>query len=161
MKIEYEVTEREEFSEYHQGVLAQMLIEQNKVQGDPKSKIDRCRTVCIAKVESIAVAIGAIKVKTASDFEAHKANVPELCAEFEWELGYLYTKRENGGKGIASNITRLLLDCYGDGNLMASTEVSKNPAMVNILERKGFKSFGNPWKSKIHGNYLGLFLKFK
>lgn len=44
---------------------------------------------------------------------------------------------------------------------MASTEVSANPRMVKILEKSGFRFFGRPWKSSIHDNYLGLFLKLK
>jgi hypothetical protein len=34
-----------------------------------------------------------------------------------------------------------------------------NPGMVRILERNGFRAFGKPWKSGIHGNMLGLFLR--
>jgi len=44
---------------------------------------------------------------------------------------------------------------------MASTEITANPAMVRILEKQGFRLFGKPWKSDIHGNYLGLFLRFE
>ena len=30
-----------------------------------------------------------------------------------------------------------------------------------FLEKNGFRHYGNPWKSNIHENYLGLFLKYK
>lgn len=43
---------------------------------------------------------------------------------------------------------------------MASTEIAANPGMVKILEKHGFRQFGKPWKSSLHKNYLGLFLKF-
>jgi len=35
------------------------------------------------------------------------------------------------GKGIASQITKLLISDFGNGNLMASTELSANPSMVS------------------------------
>lgn len=53
-----------------------------------------------------------------------------------------------------------LLETFGKGNLMASTEVTDNPAMVSILEQLGFQRRGKSWKSNIHGNELGLFLKY-
>jgi len=43
---------------------------------------------------------------------------------------------------------------------MATTEISNNPGMVAILNKNGFKQYCKPWKSSIHKNYLGLFLKF-
>ena len=111
--------------------------------------------------DGAAVAIGGIKKKTDSDFSEGKAGVPDLAEAFDWELGYLYTEAEQCGRGIASTITRLLVDAYGHGNLMASTEIAANPAMVRILEKLGFRLYGKPWKSSIHDNYLGLFLKFQ
>jgi len=44
---------------------------------------------------------------------------------------------------------------------MASTEISANPRMVGILEKNGFRHYGKPWKSSLHDNFLGLFLKYK
>ena len=85
--------------------------------------------------------------------------MPELIGEFEWELGYLYTDKDYGGRGIASAITKSLINSYGDGNLMASTEITANPGMVKILESNGFRKFGKSWKSNIHANFIGLFLK--
>tara|TARA_R110002050_G_scaffold167946_2_gene299014 strand:- start:7219 stop:7395 length:177 start_codon:yes stop_codon:yes gene_type:complete len=57
-------------------------------------------------------------------------------------------------------MVRLLINEYGNENLMASTEINTNPAMVKILEKNGFRHYGKPWKSNIHNSYLGLFLKF-
>lgn len=138
-----------------------MLRKQGKVKGDLATKADRCKLVCIAKVDGTVIATGGIKPKTASDFTSEKAGVPDLSSEFEWELGYLYTERDYSGRGIGSNVTRLLVEAYGKGNLMASTEITANPAMVRILEKQGFRLFGKPWKSGIHANYLGLFLRFE
>lgn len=161
MKIEYEIIQKTEFDDSHRNLFAEMLRKQGKVQGDLKAKVDRCKLICIAKVEDKVVSIGAIKQKTQSDFTNDKAGVPDLTSEFEWELGYLYTDEDYRGRGIASTITRLLIDGYGEGNIMASTEIMANPGMVKILKNHGFLLFGKPWKSDIHDNYLGLFLKLK
>jgi RimJ/RimL family protein N-acetyltransferase len=87
--------------------------------------------------------------------------MPDLSNEFDWELGYLFTDSEYTERGIASNVARLLIETYGQGNLMASTEIAANPAMVRIVESHGFRLFGKPWTSGIQGKYLGLFLKFE
>jgi RimJ/RimL family protein N-acetyltransferase len=161
MKIEYEIISQNEFVDSLRTVFADMLRRQGKVQGDLDTKADRCKLICTAKVDGKVIAIGGIKQKTASDFENNKAGLPGLSDDFEWELGYLCTDSGYSGRGIASCVTRLLIDAYGKGNLMATTEITANPAMVKILEKQGFRLFGKPWKSKIHGNYLGLFLKFE
>lgn len=162
MKIEYEIIRKEELNDNIRTIFAEALNKQGKVMkyGLDK-KADRCKVLCIVKINEDIAGIGAIKEKTKSDFSKEKASVPELSDNFEWELGYFYTDPKYYGKGIATNITRSLIDAYGSGNLMASTEISANPAMVKILEKFGFRLFGNPWKSSIHENYLGLFLKFK
>lgn len=142
-------------------ILAEMLREQGKVKRPSENKTDRCHLLCIATIDDHPVAIGAVKQKTRADFSAEKADLPELASEFEWELGYLYTRRAYEGRGICSTIVRVLLDAYGDGPIMASTEISANPGMVKILERHGFRLFGKPWKSNMHDNFLGLFLRLR
>jgi len=161
MKIEYEIIQHEQFDTSIRDEFATLLKKQGKVQGDPSTKADRCKLIGIARVDGTAVAIGGIKRKTDSAFSNEKAGIPDLREAFDWELGYLYTKEDQCGRGIASTITRLLVDAYGPGNLMASTEIAANPAMVRILEKLGFRHVGKPWKSGIHDNYLGLFLKFQ
>ena len=161
MEIKYQTVERKDFKKNHREILASMLKQQGKVQGDFNKKIDRCRFLCMATADNNVAAVGAIKEKTPSDFSAEKAGLPELSNEFNWELGYFYTKEEYAGKGMASMIAKLLLEKYGKDNLMASTEITANPAMVSILQKNGFRLYGKPWKSGIHENDLGLFLKFK
>jgi ribosomal protein S18 acetylase RimI-like enzyme len=161
VKIEYEISQHAEIDDSIRATFAEMLRKQGKVQGDLATKADRCKLVCIARVNGKVVAVGGIKQKTESDFTNDKAGVPALSSEFEWELGYLHTDRDYSGRGIGSNVTRLLVETYGKGNLMASTEITANPAMVRILEKQRFRLFGKPWKSGIHGNYLGLFLRFE
>jgi len=161
MKIEYEVIKKDAFKESHKKLFSSMLKKQGNVQGDLNSKIDRCELICIAKINGQDAAIGAIKQKTESSFTNIKAGIPDLSNDFEWELGYLYTNKDYRGRGLASVIANTLVDKYGEKNLMSSTEISANLKMVKILENNGFRLFGKPWKSEIHENYLGLFLKFK
>ena len=135
MKIEFEITTKENFNEVHRTIFAKMLKEQGKVKGKLEEKANRCEIICIAKHDDTPVGIGAIKKKTKSDFSTTKANLPHLEKEFNWELGYLFTNKAHEGKGIASYIVKLLLQKYGNKNIMASTEISSNPGMVKILER--------------------------
>jgi len=161
VKIEYEIIQSKDVDESVSKIFDEMLRKQGKVGINPKNKANRCMLLCIVRSDGDVAAIAAIKKKTKSDFSDEKAGLPDLAGKFEWELGYFYTAEKYSGQGIASNAARLLLDSYGSGNLMASTEVSANPGMVKILERLGFRLFGKPWKSSNHENYLGLFLRFK
>jgi len=160
MKIVYHIINKNDLTEIHRTVFGTLLKEQNKVRGDLSTKAGRCKVICIVNKNDEPIAIGGIKTKTRSDFNPEKANLSELANDFEWELGYLYTKPAFGGQGIASNVVKLLLNECESTNLMASTEISKNPGMVKILERNGFRHFGKPWKSDIHANFLGLYLRF-
>lgn len=160
MNLTYQTINRSDLSDKQRKEFAFLLSEQNKVQGELSKKADRCKIICIVYNEDTPVACGGIKVKTWSDFSVNKAALVDLESKFEWELGYLYTKPSFGGLGIGSRVVKLLLTQFGSNNLMASTEISNNPGMVRILEMNGFKRFGKSWKSAIHGNDLGLFLRF-
>jgi GNAT superfamily N-acetyltransferase len=159
MTIEFKLLEKSEFTKEDGRLLAKMLREQGKVQGGLTTKIERCRFICVARIDGEPAAIGAIKQMTKSDFGSAKADLPRSADNFQWELGYLFTYPQREGKGLASQIVRMLLDAHGKEPIMASTEVSKNPGMVRILEKNGFKASGKQWKSAIHGNLLGLFLR--
>lgn len=161
MKIEYEIILKEILTDDIRNAFADMLKQQGKVQGDPQKKADRCKLICIARIGGEPVSIGAIKVKTNSDFSDKKSGLSDLSDDFEWELGYLYTDPKYTGKGLAKNVARMLVDEFRGSNLMASTEIAANPAMVSILKQLGFRLYGKPWKSAVHDNYLGLFLRFK
>ena len=160
MKIEYDLITKSHLTDEVRECFAAALKQQGKVQGNLLRKADRVKLLCIAKTDGKIAGIGAIKVKTESDFSIEKAGLSKQSSDFEWELGYMYTNPSYAGKGIAKNIARMLLDEFGQENLMASTEISANPAMVKILEQLGFRLYGNPWNSNIHNNYLGLFLRY-
>ena len=159
-KLEFNILNNEELTDNYRTIFGDLLVEQNKVQGDCYTKANRCKVICIVLTNAIPIAIGGIKPKTSNDFSPEKADIENLSDNFSWELGYLYTKPEYSGRGIASNVVRLLLLKHGKESIMASTEISKNPGMVRILTKNGFKQYGKPWKSVIHGNFLGLYLKF-
>lgn len=161
MKIEYEIILKDHLTDEVRKIFAGMLKQQGKVQGNMLEKADRCTFLCLARVDGSPASIGAIKVKTNSDFSDQKSGLSDLKRDFEWELGYLYTDPKYTGKGIAKNVARTLVDKFGGGNLMASTEIKANPAMVNILKQLGFRQYGKSWKSGIHDNELGLFLRYK
>ncbi|BCD98643.1 GNAT family N-acetyltransferase [Marinagarivorans cellulosilyticus] len=160
MGINYEIYSKENITDEIRHVFAELLKLQGKVQGDLLGKADRCNLLCVTKDNSKVIAIGAIKIKTASVFSNRKSGLPELANDFEWELGYMYTIPQEARKGIAKKVAQMLVETFGKGNLMASTEVTDNPAMVSILEQLGFQRRGKSWKSNIHGNELGLFLKY-
>ncbi len=160
MKITYEIIRRENLTNEHRKELGKALEKQNKVIGDKYQKADRCKLICFAKIGNKVVGTGGIKIKMELTFSEQKANLPELNEQFEWELGYLYTSERYRRKGIISQIVSHLIEKHGEGNLMATTEVKENPAMVKTLEKNGFLRNGSTWKSKIHGNDLGLYLKY-
>lgn len=161
MNPEYKIIDRHNLTNKDRKIFAELLKKQGKVEGNLLSKADRCKEICIAYVDDIPVAIGGIKKKTKTDFDKKKANLLELEKDFDWELGYIYTEKNFNGKGISSSIVKLLLQKNKNINLMASTEISENPAMVSILQKNGFSLKGKSWKSNIHENELGLFLKCK
>lgn len=161
MSIQFKIIEKEKLTDLNREMFTKMLKAQGKVRGDLSTKADRCKTICFAYYNGELAAIGAIKQKTQSDFTIHKADLSSLESQFDWELGYIYTDPNYESKGLARNVVATLIKSFGDGNLMASTEISKNPRMVHILESNSFKLYGKQWKSDIHENYLGLFLKFR
>lgn len=160
MTLKFEIIHNKDILAEHRSVFAELLKLQGKVKGDLLTKADRCKCICIVSIGDKPIAIGGIKPKTIEYFQKDKAELMNMEGSFEWELGYLFTDTNHSGKGIATNVSKLLLQEFGKNNIMASTEISANPCMVKILEKNGFRQYGKPWKSSIHENYLGLFLKF-
>jgi hypothetical protein len=159
-EIAYKIDEPKEFSEVERQAFLELLMLQGKVQNPTIARVDRCTLLCVCKVDNAIVSIGAIKPKTNSDFNSDKADLDEMRDEFAIELGYCFTLPDFTKRGMSSSIVRMLLGKVGDKNLMASTELSFDNPMVRILEKVGFKQYGKPWKSGIHGGPLGLYLRF-
>jgi hypothetical protein len=63
MKIEFEMVEKDQLEAKHRSLFSEMLKRQGKVQGDLSEKADRCKCICIAKVDGAVAAVGAIKRK--------------------------------------------------------------------------------------------------
>ena len=161
MVPEYKIIQKKDLSDDERNIFAELLAKQGKVEGELSEKADRCKVICIAYIANNPIAIGGIKEKTKSDFNEKKANLKDLEKDFDWELGYLFTDEEHTGKGISSKIVDLLIKENKDENLMATTEIESNPAMVRILMKNEFVRKGNSWKSNIHKDELGLFLRIK
>ena len=161
MKIDYVVLNQKEITPEIAQIFVNLLKQQGKVRNPTIEKIFRCRKLAYAKFGNEMVRIGAIKRKTSIDFNENKADLPKLRNNFTWELGYIYTMKYFEGNHIASEIVNRLLTGLENENLMASTEIEANPAMVNILEIRGFMRHGKSWKSILHKDQLGLFLRYK
>jgi hypothetical protein len=159
--VEYQIDIPTNFSAADKQTFLKLLIEQKKVVNPSITKIENCKLLCTCRADNMIVAIGAIKPKTAADFGKLKANLIHVKDEFEFELGYCYTKPKHTRKGYSSRIVQKLLESNGRSNLMASTELTLENSMKRILERNGFKHFGSTWKSVIHGGSLGLFLRYE
>lgn len=159
-EITYKIESPKNFSKEEKQVFLDLLIKQEKVQKPTIEKVNRCQLLCVCKVENQIVSIGAIKPKTNSDFNSDKADLNNMRSEFEIELGYCFTLPDFTRLGFSSMIAKMLLGKVGRENLMASTELHSDNSMIGILERAGFKQYGKPWKSGIHGGVLGLYLRF-
>lgn len=159
-EITYKIDNPKNFTEAERDTFLDLLKKQNKVSKPTKEKINRCKFICVCKVDGEIISIGAIKPKTNSDFDSNKADLDEFRNDFSLELGYCYTVPDHTGKGYSSAIVKLLLNKCKDINLMASTELRADNSMTLILEKNSFKQYGKPWESSIHNGALGLFLKF-
>lgn len=156
----YKLDDPKGFSEEEKQSFLNLLRLQGKMKNPIIEKVNRCRLLCICKVDSLVVSIGAIKPKTNSDFNVEKADLDKMRDEFQIELGYCFTLSDFTRKGISSMIVKMLLDSVKDKNLVASTELRSDNSMIRILKKAGFRQYGKPWKSEIHEGSLGLFLKF-
>lgn len=138
-----------------------LLVKQGKVDKPSITRIQSCQKVVMCYADNLLVGIGAIKPKTISDFNKKKADLENVEKNFEWELGYFFVDNNYRGYGISTMMARLLLLGKDNENIMASTELYRSNAMINVLEKFGFRQFGKPWTSKKHDGTIGLFLKFK
>lgn len=156
--VDYKIGEPDSFSSNEKSIFLNLLIKQNKVLNPTIEKIDRCKFLGTASFEGKAVAIGAIKPKTSSDFQEPKANLPDLSDHYRWEIGYFYTLPKYEGNHISTAIFNSLMQKYGAGNLMATTEIREENRMVNMLLNRGFKKAGKTWVSIKSGMPIQLFL---
>jgi predicted GNAT family N-acyltransferase len=138
-----------------------LLVKQDKVEKPTVDRIKSCRQLLLCYADTKLIGIGAIKPKTKSDFNVNKADLVNIENQFVWELGYFFTDINFRGYGISTTIARLLLKEKDKENIMASTELYPDNAMIKVLEKFGFRQYGKPWLSARHDGTLGLFLKFK
>lgn len=155
----FKVGKPADFTDDEIEIFVELLEKQNKVHDPDVTKVKRCKTIAIGFSWGQPVAIGAIKPKTASDFAIDKANLPDLASDYEWEVGYFFTEKDFEGRGFSSTILTRLLNGYGNGRLMATTEIREGNRMINSLEHRRFKQVGSAWKSTKSGSDLRLFLR--
>lgn len=142
-------------------VFIELLVKQDKVAKPSIARIKSCGEILLCYSDKKLIGIGALKPKTKSDFDKKKADLKIIEQKFIWELGYFYVDEAFRGYGISLTIARLLLKNKPNENILASTELFSDNAMIRVLEKVGFKHYGKPWASIRHDGTLGLFLKFK
>lgn len=158
-QMKYKIGHPGEFSAAEIGAFLRLLIKQDKVHDPSAEKLSRCKLLAIAIDGTEVVAIGAVKPKTPSDFQTHKADLAALSKQYHWEIGYFFTEPAFEGRKISSSIVDSLLKICGSRNLMASTEVREGNRMINLLENRGFKKSGKTWTSTKSGEQLALYLR--
>lgn len=164
MNLDFKIIENANLTDTDRKIFGDFVELQNKVFPDQNGgfyrKADRCLFICIVYKNEKPIAIGAIKKATERDFLPECANLPKKSKLFEWELGYIFTLPKFRGQKIASRMVDIIMEKYGNNNLMASTELEPKNNMQRILKNCGFQHYGKTWKSKNELD-LGLFLKFK
>ncbi len=157
--IEYKFGKPERFTVRQLEEFLELLKKQGRVIDPSMEKIKRCHLLGACLADGSMVAIGAIKPKTKSDFSKEKADLEHFRSLFDYEVGYFYTDPAFSGRKISSTILDRLMEEKGNKNLMASTEIRKENAMVHSLENRGFVRVGKSWTSQRTGETLRLFLR--
>ncbi len=135
------------------------LKRQKKVTIPSIEKLKMSSKIIFCYANETLIGIGALKLNESLGFE--KANLNAIEGVFALELGYFYVNESFRNLGISTTISRLLLIDKMNENILATTELYFNNPMAKVLEKLGFRQYGNPWKSKWHDGMIGLFLKFK
>lgn len=160
-ELTFKILDKEKITTEIANSFIDLLIKQGKVEKPTVERIKSCRQLSLCYTDNELIGIGAIKPKTKSDFAVNKADLSNIEQQFDWEIGYFFTDINFRGYGISTTIARLLLKGKDKENIMASTELYPDNAMIKVLEKFGFRQYGKPWLSKRHDGTLGLFLKFK
>ena len=160
-QLTFQILDKSKITTETANVFIELLVKQDKVVKPSNEKIKSCREILLCYSDKKLIGIGALKPKTKTDFNEQKADLKTIESRFIWELGYFYVDEAYRGFGISTTIARLLLKGKTNENILASTELYSDNAMIRVLEKLGFRQYGKPWPSKIHDGTLGLFLKFK
>ena len=102
------------------------------------------------------IAVGALKIPT----KKHKEKVFGKSKsgldpkDFKFELGWIVSLKER--QGLGKKVVEFLLNCQPKNY---ATVREDNDAMIHILEKYGFKKYGDPYKSE-RGDYkIVLYVK--
>ena len=83
-----------------------------------------------------------------------KANIEDKSIDFDYELGYSFTKENNQGKGISHKINSKLISSFKDGNIYSTTA---NPVMIHLLKKLQFNEIGKKYKGEINEEKIQIF----
>lgn len=83
-----------------------------------------------------------------------KADIEIHSSDFDYELGYSFTKEFHQGKGINYKINRRLISDIHDGNIYATTA---NPVMKHLMKKLEFDEIGNEYKGEINEDMIQIF----
>ena len=122
--------------------------------------VSRALSLSFAKVGGELVGVGAIKRPNQSYHEKvfSKAKLSQRQAEFEFELGWVYTNASARGKGVASSVVSSLVAAL-NGAPAYATSRTNNPHMHRVLQKFGFVANGAPYASALNGPSIQLFLR--
>lgn len=161
-EIKIQVASPSKFANEKLEEFLKLLVAQGKIKSPNMNRIKDCIVIAFGMFNGKVVSIGAIKPITRSVFTRQKANVPNLEAKIDYEIGYLYTDPSFREQGYSSKIIDSLIKESKSKCLMATTELKEGNSMIYILNKRGFKQLGNNWGSfNDEKNRLGLFVKFK
>lgn len=109
-----------------------------------KDGVNRSYLLGFHYVKNDLIGIAAIKkpMDYWKSFILKNAKLTNFINKIKFEFGYVYTRPEFENNKICSNLTRSLLKKVDAVNIFATTKTT-NKKMIHILEKNGFKKYGN------------------
>jgi len=125
-----------------------LVLEGGEVIADGlQQRIKKAEELLFAK-DNVLIGVGAIK----RPYDSYKNNVfkksgvPELAANYYYELGWIYTSLSSRGKGVGRKIMEAILNSVGNSSCFATTR-EDNDAMHYLFGQYSFEKLGNSYKS--------------
>jgi ribosomal protein S18 acetylase RimI-like enzyme len=154
--MNYKLAPASEFSEDEKELFKNFVADKGQVYMKSLNKlIDNSILLFIPDTINID-AVGALKIPT----KKHKEKVFGKSKsgldpkDFKFELGWIVSLKER--QGLGKKVVEFLLNCQPKNY---ATVREDNDAMIHILEKYGFKKYGDPYKSE-RGDYkIVLYVK--
>lgn len=156
--MEFIINSTDSFTEEEKKQFILLLREQKQTIVPELSFInDRCYYLGFAYDDKRLIGIGAIKKRRILPFV--KSGYKQLIEDYNYELGYLYVKREYRNKEIGLTLSEML--CSKIDENIYSTCSNDNASMIVILKSLGFICIGESWEGYTTHKNLSLFVKEK